>query len=1430
MDLKEAQDVLWNALYELDPTGAHGCEGFLAAALCELTNQFFHVVKSGAQGGSDVRSDPGNLVRIALESKQYGQKTVLTVDGLLYKLTEASTAVIPPDLWVLASTREIDSADREKLQKLGDQLGVGILVWDWKNVENALCDLAVVCGSAPNSCQLYLDRSPELNEALEVIRTQGDFELRASIWRKRLEEPDVGYASARQECHVWLKDAQSSLINAKSRLGGHFDLGANEGKVVRRSSINSELGEWFSDRSNGIAALVGDEGMGKSWAALDWCDALLHSLGSASPIVVFVPARLVKGSDSKSDIASLISIQTGSGSDQFWRRRLELWERSNRENVRILVILDGLNQNFMHRDWADWAQPLLEDSLKGMYRLLVTCWRSFWRDELLGLSNLEPKPFEISVTGYDDEELETLLKAMDIRREELAHELLPLMRVPRLSAVALGHREALAESGDITAERVIYEDWKDRIRRSGNTTGLNDDRMKEFIREIGWKLREDFDREVSRRNILEILAHKSGKGGEELQAAVAQLTSGGWFKAKGRPDTFELEPDRVHYVLGAALVSQLKNGYGSAGMREVIAKFLDPLKAHSLGAKILRAATTIALVEADTAEELKQELLRRWLDEQNFSSNDFDALWRLAGLDASLFLSVAELEWLGAALGSFKDEVLIKMLANAAEFTSFERALKARLIEWLGSVWNSSNTGLNQHERGHGIEFAPEGEELEPLELRFERWLKSGGYEGFVPIRLREEGNWGFLSHRAISVISYIARSPISEAFEAWSLSRAVMGHPKHIDILRWTIRLNLVDLHEAYDVLDNVVAKFERHQDTICTQAAKFLRKAMSHVSRVEPMCNCDEVPQSCNGNIAKDKFAELEAEALFDAVGTYFRPEGWKSLHASEGAKLVDRLIELGLADSSKGIDFISDHFRELVTIISPESRRLLRDALEEATDSVYAEDESNLIDRLSFMALLLRLLDASAKEQSNLLLASNCSSFHREWCGVFLFPQLEDLEGLDTANATESGLKQWLECVGARLTRPLIQSLEFLPSLVTHDIGEVRHFALLMATEGLHEEALNRFVESKYAAPPDSGNDETRFLEEYSRNKALVKFESISPGTIHGHYFANESAALRVNQESVSECAWDKFGEYLVQELKAVAVSSEWSTRRYWDSYIKCVKSLFDRSDRSFIEHVANLALIAAQNAEHATMTDFPVLDTMKAVKEAMPHLALAIYQRLAERLDRSITSSRVIDGFPFELPQSESSDILCKEQLVSAFTEKKLLDIAYFCYKNGRVGWLMKQIAVFEESCIPSNVARAFTLLGCCDANPESDKLWREFSLRPPGDEWLRRVFCESRKDYRRNLVARKALKEFWQEESDAVARHRWKLFEQECDRRIDLWFEEYAPEVGKGPTKARELARNLGVRGVNNAVRKDLEKRKKRLFHTPIPQFTMSPWR
>ena len=1427
MDLADAQERLWKGLYELEAAGPSGFEGFLAAALGELTGQRFHVIKSGSQGGSDVRSDPCNLVRVGLEAKQYNRKTRLSLDALLYKLTEASTADPPADFWILASTRAIDSTYREKLHGHGTRLGIGVAVLGWPGNAHTLCDLAVVCASAPQACQTHLNGSAAINEALETIRENAEFHSKASMWRERLARPDLGYATSREKCQEWLEEGQSSVGNAKSRLGGHHTLRSGNSTVVRRRHIMRGLETWFADRMGGMAALVGDEGTGKSWAALDWCDEMRGTLGAASPLVVYLRATSVQGSDAKSDIARALSDQSGTGSAEFWRRRLNLWEKSGRQSIRLLVVVDGLNQKFLFRDWADWAQPLLEENLGGMYCLMVSCWANRWRDELLSLANLAPKPVEIAVEGFDDVELDELLAAMGVRREDLAEPVLNLMRIPRLAAIALKHHEALAESGDVTAERVIYEDWKDRIDRQGPAAGLDDARMKVFVASLGRELRNDVDRAVSRRNIMDILSHDSGRTGEELQAAASQLTSGGWFEEGDRPDRFKLHTERLHYVLGVALMSELKHGSAS-DVAGTIAEFLDPLKAHSLGSKILRAATTIALLDDGADDQLRRELVWRWLDEQNFSGEDFDAVWRLAGLDPDLFLGTAEREWLGARVNGTKDEVLIKALANAATFPRFDAVLKNKLVDWLGTAWPGPPIDANAQEQdGNGS--AVRVGRLGDVQSRHEDWLRSPACKEFSPVRFRADGEWSSLGQRAVAVLSYLARAPYVAALEAWALSRALMESPKELEAVAWILRFNPKDPVEADEALENVLCRLEQHRHDTTGKAALHLRRAISSVQRERNVNHDGEAARNKAIQPTRHAAEKVPEENLFESVADYLSAEGWKRFDASIGAEVIDALIARGMPSGGREIDLLLRNFPDVVTIISPKSRELLAIAFEQELATVANGDSAPRAEKLGTSALLLKLYSVAPTEQRRLLLSAQYASIGDEWWCICRRPEISDLTELDISGASEEGLNLWLSFIGQHLKKEEIGYLDFLPFLTTHENREIRRRALYIASQGPHLEALIRFANSEYASPV-SGNSRVDKLDEHARNIALLELESLPNGIVPAHPLSTESAALRVKWTDQSDEALDAFASYLDDELKEITIAKSWSLPRYWLSYLDCIKLLIERDRFPVEEWLTHWAKHAGRGADKALMNHFPVMDTMRALKDHAPEATLAAFQTIKQRIRHSIFSKDAYHEFPFEMVRSESSDTACDDCLASAVTDEELLNIAFYCHAHGRVGWLLEQIESLETRTRPSDVATAFTLLGCCDRSAEADSLWKAIQSRPPTDPWLRTVYEASREDYRRNVLARAALQEFWQTELDEpAARHAWKRVEANCDRRIGVWYRDIDPQTNDLPY-ARRLARSLGANGLREAVKRDRDRRKKLLFHTPISSNTMAPWR
>ena len=392
---------------------------------------------------------------------------------------------------------------------------------------------------------------------------------------------------------------------------------------------------------------------------------------------------------------------------------------------------------------------------------------------------------------------------------------------------------------------------------------------------------------MTRKDIIETLSDESGKSSLELRPAITELSSGAWLKPGEKPHTFRVAADRIPFVLGATLMSHIREETESAVIEAKIAEFLDPLKAHSLGAAILRAAATIALIQTDTSPILRKTLLYKWLDEQNFRGDDFDAFWRMAGLDPDLFLDLAEERWLARAGGSLSDEVMIKGFANAADFHDFEAALKRRLTEWVATVWPDPMVGAvpGKVDQTQADSQRRAGE----IRSRHTKWVSSEVAKSFVQVRLDDRENWSWLSHRALAILSYMGRAPFADVLEAWALSRSIMQRSRQGDEVAWLLRLNPHDASETSAAMGNITKRLKAQEDPVCEQAADYLEAAISHVGRASTPLMVDPAPQKASP--APLDVTGMDATALYEEARQYLSPFAWKNM-TRKVATLITRL----------------------------------------------------------------------------------------------------------------------------------------------------------------------------------------------------------------------------------------------------------------------------------------------------------------------------------------------------------------------------------------------------------------------------------------------------------------------------------------------------------------------------------------------------------
>ena len=539
---------------------------------------------------------------------------------------------------------------------------------------------------------------------------------------------------------------------------------------------------------------------------------------------------------------------------------------------------------------------------------------------------------------------------------------------------------------------------------------------------------------------------------------------------------------------------------------------------------------------------------------------------------------------------------------------------------------------------------------------------------------------------------------------------------------------------------------------------------------------------------------------------------------------------MIERGLDENGVALGLLVDNLTDLLIVVTPDNRDRLRQVLVQKQEAIQDDGEASkrLTAKFQWAKILLDLYDAEPAVQSSLILSYATLPGHGEWLSFCRPIALQDIAQVDVEGVARDRLARWLEYVGERLPRNDISHLGFLCDLITDCDNIVRQKALTLAALGSNLPALRLFANSHFATPPNEGERPHREQEIWP-NRVLLELCAYSPDASMYERLNPECIALIAKQRPTDSAALDKFNQYLRSQFDALRTATSWSSPHFWDSYEEVVRALAEHDLNAVLEWLVPWIEDGGGRPGIALMDRFPIIDTMHALSEKAPEISLKLYDVLMNSPEEHIVSTDEIARFPFEIHAVRRSDELCDEMLRRAKTDKELLAIVCAAHKFARLEWLFNWIETLEKSTLPADVAKAYTLLGCCDKSDRVEALWETFRARPPLDGWLKFVMKNSAHDYARNCTARDVLTLFWMSESPSVVRHAMKRVEESCDLRITLWINEIEPMWEDWPND-RRYARSLANATLNQAIKKDKDSRKKKLFHTPVTYSTMAPWK
>ena len=436
-------------------------------------------------------------------------------------------------------------------------------------------------------------------------------------------------------------------------------------KFIKRQALFERLDNWHLswNQSLEILTITGDEGDGKTWGMAYWLEQKIKE-SKDFPVVIFLPSVSVTHQDPLELLCQTIATRLRLPIESC-RIHLEDWiNKSTESHPVILLVLDGINERHEFLWWRKLINSLNIHPWKEKIAVLITCRQEYWH-------RFAPQSFQnmaCDLDPYNDEELTEALKSHNLNRSEISKSLLPLLSKPRYFDLMIRHRDRIAASGDITVQRLIYEDWKDRYERKTNTP-LTDDGFQSLIRKLASKQLEN----LKTRKLDEIELNKSISSLANNSEILNEIISGGIVKVKrGR---FEVVEEYLIHGFGLLLVEELEEAVekGETRLNEVIAKWIEPHAAMDIKALICHAASLITLEDVDLSLEVKVALLDAWVSSQNPSEEiekDFIAYLPLA---PEAYIQLAEIVWSDAIDNPWAQELLM---------SAFKRWLEVRFVQF----------------------------------------------------------------------------------------------------------------------------------------------------------------------------------------------------------------------------------------------------------------------------------------------------------------------------------------------------------------------------------------------------------------------------------------------------------------------------------------------------------------------------------------------------------------------------------------------------------------------------------------------------------------------------------------------------------------------------------------------------------------------------
>ena len=620
--MNESVDTIRTALLMAGPDALEELVGDL---LGDVLGVQVRRAGSGSQRGGDGGTGGAGGRRLIYEARRYRDTTHLDERSIRGEIDQAVEREPGLEAWILVTTKVVSEQVATAMEGAGRPRGVATFIVDWS--PKGLPRLAVLCASKPDAFGRFISGGCE--KALRDVAEFAHFGEALGRIKSDLESWAMGFELVRQASHrrvedIW-RDGDCSVALFNQNVAG----GAKGASHVRRRRVMRSLDEWYGAlESDALCVIAGGEGMGKTWAVMDWLQSGLLEL----PIVVAVSSSSIGTVATRDDVVRLLGsrlkdLDHGAEREtEYWDGRVRrLMHRPLSEGPAVLVYLDGLNEQPSH-DWRTLLNLLYAEPFRGRIRVLVSARASYVTERMGDFAGLAREPTRVTVAGYDlspGGEFEQKLKLVGVGRDELSSSVIELASVPRLFDLVMRLREKLGGVENVTVHRLLWEYGESAI--SASSFGKSG--WREFVLDLARAFRvgrrKTTQRELARMSDDPSISRDDTyrRTSDVIDGVAATLSDDG---------DLTFEPDFVHYALGLALLKAMEQGDG--GPEEQLERFLQPIEGYDERAEIIRAAVSVELARRREMESpgWLGALCAAWVQSQNLPEEHVAELNRLA--------------------------------------------------------------------------------------------------------------------------------------------------------------------------------------------------------------------------------------------------------------------------------------------------------------------------------------------------------------------------------------------------------------------------------------------------------------------------------------------------------------------------------------------------------------------------------------------------------------------------------------------------------------------------------------------------------------------------------------------------------------------------------------------------------------------------------